>query len=107
MIYNNNLDVLMSQIKTGITKQGLSQKQVADNMGLSTPTVSNLLNARSDNITLDTLWKLCTAAGYDLEINLVSQEPDLTSLRATLDDLEKRIESLLNTIYEIKNTNND
>ena len=83
----------MSEIKTAITKQGLSQRQVAKNMELSTTTVSNLLNGHSNNITLDTLWKLCKAADFDLEINLVRKYDDF-NLESTVADLHRRIERI-------------
>ena len=71
MVYNQNVDKMMLQIKHIMLDSGLRQVDIVEKTGLQKSTVSNLLNGRSKNITLDTLLLLCNAIGYDIEINLI------------------------------------
>lgn len=49
----------------------IRQKDICNITGWSRATVSNLLNGRQTNITLDTLLSLCNAIGCDLYIDIV------------------------------------
>ena len=70
MIYNNNIDVLMKQIKHIMIDKDIKQVDIAEKTGQNKATISNLLNCKSKNITVDTLLMLCDAIDCELEINI-------------------------------------
>lgn len=72
MIYNNNIDDLMKLFKHIMVDHDIRQSDIAAKTGLNKSTISNLLNGRNKNITLDTLLMLCGAIGCKIEINILS-----------------------------------
>lgn len=74
MIYNNNIDDIMKQIKHIMIDNNLKQTDIVEKTGQSKSTISNLLSGKSKNITLETLLMLCTAVNCQLEINIKIKE---------------------------------
>ncbi len=70
MIYDNNIDDLMKQIKHIMIDKDIRQIDLAEKTGQNKATISNLLNCKSKNVTLDTLLMLCNAIDCQLEINI-------------------------------------
>lgn len=70
MIYSNNIDDLMKQIKHIMIDKNIRQVDIVEKTGQSKATISNLLNCKSKNITVDTLLMLCKAIDCQLEINI-------------------------------------
>lgn len=68
--YNGNIQDLIDAIRHIMIDKKIKQNDIAEKMGLSKQTVSNILNARQPNITLDTLLKLCNAIGCKLYIDI-------------------------------------
>ncbi len=73
MIYNNNIDNLMKQIKHIMIDKDIKQIELAEKTGQNKATISNLLNCKSKNVTLDTLLMLCNAIDCQLEIDIKSK----------------------------------
>ena len=73
MIYNNNTDDIMKQIKHIMVDNDIRQSDIAAKTGLNKSTISNLLSGRYKNITLDTLLMLCNAIDCKIEINIISE----------------------------------
>lgn len=73
MIYNNNIDNLMKQIKHIMIDKDIKQIELAAKTGQNKATISNLLNCKSKNVTLDTLLMLCNAIDCQLEIDIKSK----------------------------------
>ena len=71
-MYNivKNQDDLILQIKHYMLDNNLKQKDIVVATGLSKQTISNLLNGRSKNMTLDTLFMLLNALDCNLSISL-------------------------------------
>jgi DNA-binding Xre family transcriptional regulator len=71
-MYNivKNQDDLILQIKHYMLDNKLKQKDIVVATGLSKQTISNLLNGRSKNITLDTLFMLLNALDCNLSVSL-------------------------------------
>jgi transcriptional regulator with XRE-family HTH domain len=65
-----NQDELILQIKHYMLDNKLKQKDIVVATGLSKQTISNLLNGRSKNMTLDTLFMLLNALDCNLSISL-------------------------------------
>ncbi len=70
MTYNNNIEELMKHIKHIMIDKDIRQTDIVEKTGQSKGTISNLLNCKSKNITLDTLLMLCNAIDCQLEINI-------------------------------------
>lgn len=73
MIYKNNIQDIMKQIKHIMLDKDIRQADIVEKTGQSKGTISNLLNCKSKNITLDTLLMLCDAIDCQLEINIKSK----------------------------------
>ena len=74
MIYTNNIEDVMKQIKHIMLDKDIKQVDLVEKTGLTKGTISNLLNCKSKNITLDTLVMLCNACDCKLDINIMSNE---------------------------------
>ena len=66
----NNIEVITNGIKHIMIDKDLKQKDLCVKTGLSKQAISNLLNNRTENITLDTLNKLCSALDCILYIDI-------------------------------------
>ena len=65
---------MMKQIKHIMIDKDIRQIDVAEKTGQNKATISNLLNCKSKNVTLDTLLMLCNAIDCQLEINIKLQD---------------------------------
>ena len=74
MIYNGNIIDILKMIEHIKIDKDISNNDIALRMEKSKQTVSNLLNGRQPNMTLDTLLSLCHAVGCDLIIELKDKE---------------------------------
>ena len=66
----NNIENITNAIKHIMIDKEIKQKDIAIKTGLSKQAVSNLLNNRTENITLDTLKKLCDALECRIYIDI-------------------------------------
>lgn len=64
----NNIQDITNAIKHIMIDKNMRQKDLCSATGLSKQAISNLLNNRTENITLDTLDRLCKAIGCELII---------------------------------------
>lgn len=74
MIYTDNIEAIMIKIKHIMIDKNIRQSDIVNKTGLSKGTISNLLNCRSKNITLDTLVTLCSAIGCQLDIDIIPDD---------------------------------
>lgn len=70
MIYTGNVNDIIKAIEHIKVDYNISNNDIANRMGKSKQTISNLLNGRQPNMTLDTLLNLCNAIDCQLEINI-------------------------------------
>lgn len=68
--YNGNIDNIMLAIKHIMLDKDLKQKDICNETKLSKQTISNLLNGRTENITFETLDKICKALNCKLYIEI-------------------------------------
>lgn len=73
MIYNNNIDDIMRQIRHIMIDNDIRQADISNKTGWTRQTVSNLLACRRDSINIDTLVRLCDAIDCDLIIDIQSR----------------------------------
>lgn len=66
--YNGNIEPITTTLKHIMLDKNIKQKNISEYTGLSKQTISNLLNNRNDNMTLDTLKMLCDSIGLKLII---------------------------------------
>lgn len=64
----NNIEDITNGIRHIMIDKNLRQKDICNATGLSKQAISNLLNNRTENITLDTLNRLCKALDCSLSI---------------------------------------
>lgn len=70
MIYTGNIIDIMKVIEHVKVDYDINNTDIAQAMGKSKQTVSNLLNGQSNNITLNTLLSLCNAVDCNLKIEI-------------------------------------
>lgn len=68
--YSGKIDDITLMLRHIMLDKDMRQKDVCNATGLSKQTISNLLNNRTDNITFETLDKLCKAMGCKLYIEI-------------------------------------
>ena len=68
--YKGTIDDITLMIKHIMLDKDIKQKDLCNKTGLSKQTISNLLNNRTDNITFETLDKLCKACECKLYIEI-------------------------------------
>lgn len=66
--YAGNIEPITTTLKHIMLDKNIKQKNISEYTGLSKQTISNLLNNRNDNMTLDTLKMLCDSIGLKLII---------------------------------------
>lgn len=66
--YTGNIEPITTTLKHIMLDKNIKQKNISEYTGLSKQTISNLLNNRNDNMTLDTLKMLCDSIGLKLII---------------------------------------
>ena len=76
MKYNNtdNTKELLLEFKHIMLDKGIKQGELAERMHISKQTVSNLLNGKQLNLTLETLVNLCNALDCTLNIDIVQNK---------------------------------
>ncbi len=74
MIYDGDSDKVIDLIKHTMIDTRTQQKNIVEKTGLNKGTVSNFLNYKSSNPTLDTLKMYCDAMGCDLVIDIRPRE---------------------------------
>ncbi len=74
MIYDGNSDKVIDLIKHTMIDIRTQQKDIVEKTDLNKGTVSNFLNYKSSNPTLDTLKMYCDAMGCDLVIDIVPKK---------------------------------
>lgn len=74
MIYKGDIKDIIKTIEHIKVDKDISNRDIAERMGKSKQTISNLLNGRQPNLTLETLLSLCNAIDCDLVIDI--QERD-------------------------------
>ncbi len=77
MIYDGNSDKVIDLIKHTMIDTRTQQKDIVEKTGLNKGTVSNFLNYKSSNPTLDTLKMYCNAMECDLVINIVPRKKEI------------------------------
>lgn len=97
MRYDGNADKVIDMIKHAMIDTRTQQKDIVEKTGLNKGTISNFLNYKSTNPTLDTLKMYCDAMGCDLIIDIMpkaredkktySYQPDQTANRINDDKL--------------------
>ena len=66
----NARSTLMMELTNYINKQGLTQSQAADLLGVTQPRVSDLVRGKINLFSLDTLMNMATAAGMSPVLTL-------------------------------------
>lgn len=61
---------LMMDIETCIKKQGLTQKQAAQKMGVTQPRISDLVRGKVNRFTIDMLVNMLARLGMHVEVTL-------------------------------------
>lgn len=74
MIYDGNVDNIIDLIKHKMIDTRTQQKDIVLKTGLNKGTISNFLNYKSSNPTLDTLKMYCDAMGCELHIDIVQKK---------------------------------
>ena len=77
MIYNGNSDKVIDLIKHTMIDTRTQQKDIVEKTGLNKGTVSNFLNYKSSNPTLDTLKMYCDAMECNLVIDIIPKEKEI------------------------------
>ena len=68
--YNGNVNDIMIMIKHIMLDKDIKQKDICNATGWSKATVSNLLNGRTANPSLNIILQLCKACGSDFLIDI-------------------------------------
>lgn len=63
--------ILMTALKTHITRAGMSQAQAAKLFGATQPRVSDLMRGKISLFALDALVNMATAAGLRIEMHVL------------------------------------
>lgn len=74
MIYDGNVDKVIDLIKHKMIDTRTQQKDIVAKTGLNKGTISNFLNYKSSNPTLDTLKMYCDTMGCELHIDIQPKE---------------------------------
>lgn len=77
MIYDGNSDKVIDLIKHAMIDTRTQQKDIVEKTGLNKGTISNFLNYKSSNPTLDTIKMYCDAMGCDLVIDIQPREKEI------------------------------
>lgn len=77
MIYDGNTEKVIDLIKHAMIDTRTQQKDIVEITGLNKGTISNFLNYKSSNPTLDTLKMYCDVMGCDLVIDIIPREKDV------------------------------
>lgn len=70
MIYKGDISDITLMIRHAMLDNDKKQKDICNATGWAKGTVSNLLNNRTDNPSIDLLLKLCNAIDCDLIIDI-------------------------------------
>ena len=72
---------LMSEVVSLVRKSGLSQKEIAEILGISAPKVSALMTGKINDFSNDTLVTYLTLLGCNVEIRVLHRCPVSTSVK--------------------------
>lgn len=70
MTYNGNIDIILNKLEHIKVDTKQSNNDIAEKLGKSKQTVSNIFKGRQPNMSLDTLMRLCNAMDCDLIIDI-------------------------------------
>lgn len=84
-------------VQRAMVRGGVSQKDLAERLGVSSARVSQILSAHGRNLTLKTLGRIAHALGEDFEFIALH---DLRELKAKAQVREKRMPPILAIAYE-------
>lgn len=76
MIYKGDISDITLMIRHAMLDNDKKQKDICNATGWTKGTVSNLLNNRTDNPSIDLLLKLCNAIDCDLIIDIRPKTKD-------------------------------
>ena len=78
-MYINNQDDILKLINNYMIDNDIKQKDIVEATGLSKQTVSNLLNGRNTNMTLNSVFNLINALDCNLFMSLDKHKKELQS----------------------------
>ena len=76
MVYNGNITDILKAIEHVKIDKSISNNDIAERTGKSKQTISNILNGRQPNMTLETLLMLCNAVECNLVIEIKPTEKE-------------------------------
>ncbi|RYX81064.1 XRE family transcriptional regulator [bacterium] len=65
---------LMAQIQAAMERKGLTQKQLADLVGLDQPKISKLLRGQFGGFSIDRLFFILNRLGHEVQVHIDSTE---------------------------------
>lgn len=74
MKYDGNIEPILKSMEHIKIDYDISNTNIADRMGKSKQTISNIFKGRQPNMTLDSLKALCDAMDCDLVIDIVRRD---------------------------------
>lgn len=75
---------MMIAIRDMIESKGWSQKESADNLGVTQPRISNLVNGKIDKFSLDMLIGMLSKLGVKFEFNYTPIQVSIPNVKASL-----------------------
>lgn len=66
----NILTTFAEQLRVEMAKKNINVSQLVRESGVSEPTVSGIKNGKLKNVSVDTLVKLATALGLEIEVSI-------------------------------------
>jgi transcriptional regulator with XRE-family HTH domain len=79
--YDMSVDIALLQVLEQARKTlNISEKELAERMGVQRPTVTRLFNASHPNPTLDTIADILRALGLQAEVKISLAPPEDTSM---------------------------
>lgn len=75
---------MMIAIRDMIESKGWSQKESAENLGVTQPRISNLVNGKLDKFSLDMLIGMLSKLGVQFEFNYTPIQVSIPNVKASL-----------------------
>ena len=73
--YSDEMDALLAVFRTEMQHQGITQRDLAERIGMHQSTVSQILTRRYPNLQAATLWRIATGLRLDLQFRATRPEP--------------------------------